>query len=67
MVENQKPTVDWLWLLFVVLLVLGWVVANFIDTTPAAAAIAWQSWIGLCAGACGLAALKYLISYRGGL
>jgi hypothetical protein len=66
--ENQKPTVDWLWLLFSVLLVIGWVAFNLVDwPVNAGTANAWQRWIGFCSAICALAAVKYLISYRGGV
>jgi hypothetical protein len=66
--ENQKPTFDWLWLLFVVLLVIGWVAFNLVDwPITAATETAWQRWNGFCAAICALAAFKYLISYRGGV
>ena len=65
---KQKPTVDWLWLLFAVLMVIGWVVFNLVDSpNTAATANAWQRWVGFCSAICALAAVKYLISYRGGV
>lgn len=65
---KRKPTVDWLWALFVVVFVIGWVLLNLAESAnTAASANAWARWTGFCASICALAGIKYLISYRGGV